>query len=78
MLGVDYLTDSILAAISERRTMENYRVYITDCLYALCAWSGNPIQHRYYDILHPRPIDNRTGGEIAKDMLERFGLEVVD
>ena len=78
LLGVNYLIDSILAAISEHQKMEHYRVYVTDCLYTLCAWAGNPLSRRYYDILHPNADEKKTGDEIARDRLERFGIEVVD
>lgn len=57
---------------------ENYRVYLTDCLYALAASFNNKPRLRYYDILKPKPVDDRPGMEIAVERLERLGIKVVD
>lgn len=78
MLGVTYLTDSIMAAIEEHSEITAYRVYQTDCLYLICGSLGNKPSRRYCDILHPEPKDERSGMEIAEERLERFGIKVVD
>lgn len=75
---MEYLTECIMGAATRRMSEENYRVYMTDCLYGLCAGWGNKPQKRYYDILHPAPVDNRTGEEIAVEHLEKLGIKVVD
>ena len=31
---------------------------------------------RYYDIIHPSKVDNRTGDEIVEDIIKRAGLVV--
>ena len=53
-------------------------MYVTDALYGICAFTGNRLSRRYYDILHPTPEDPRTGMEIAVDFLEAHGIPVVD
>lgn len=66
-----------MSAMLSRIREENYRVYVTDCLYSIGAAWNNPPRLRYYDILHPTPEDKRTGEEIAVERLERFGIKVV-
>lgn len=63
--------------MSARINAEIYRVYVTDCLYSLCAAWGNKPSRRYYDLLHPTPEDTRTGEEIASERLERFGITIL-
>ena len=78
MLGVNYLADSIAAASRRLEIEEAYRVYHTDCMYALCAFLGVEVKRRFLNILHPELEDRRTGTEIANERLERFGIKVVD
>ena len=78
LLGVQYLTDSLMYAMNTRRQDEAYRVYVTDCFYGICSTLGGKLERRYYDILHPAQEETRSGEEIAYERLERFGIEVVD
>lgn len=78
LLGVTYLTDSLLYAMNTQRKNEAYRVYITDCFYGIFSALGGKMDRRYYDILHPETVDTRNGEEIAYERLERFGIKVVD
>ena len=34
------------------------------------------MKSRYYDIIHPAKVDNRTGDEIVEDIIKRAGLAV--
>lgn len=78
LLGVPYMTDCITDAALSRAKDDAYRVYLTDCIYSLCASWGNPPKRRYYDILHPAPTDGRPAMEIAIERLQRGGIKVVD
>lgn len=73
-----YFTDSLIAALDERRQNEAYRVYVTDCFYGIFSALGGKMERRFYEILHPEAEDTRSGEEIAYERLERFGIEVVD
>ena len=75
---MDYFADALDASISARHREEAYRVYLTDTLYSLCAFTGNKPARRYYDLLHPVPEDTRSGMEIAVERLEALGIKVVD
>lgn len=32
---------------------------------------------KFADIINPKPVDNRTGEEIAADIIKRSGIEVI-
>ena len=58
-----------------------YRVYITDCLKMISENTanisrGHYMKVRYYDIIHPAKVGNRTGDEIVEDIIKRAGLVV--
>ena len=55
-----------------------YRVYSADCLFNLNRALGIKIQKRYSELLQPVKTDNRTGDEIAADIIKRMGLEEVE
>lgn len=38
---------------------------------------GNYDPPRYIDIIEPKPQDNRTGAEIAADVIKKAGLKIV-
>lgn len=78
LLGVTYLTDSLITAMNVHRQNEAYRVYVTDCFYGIFSALGGKMERRFYDILHNTPEDERDGEEIAYERLERFGIKVVD
>lgn len=75
--GPGYLTDCITFAAARRLREETYRIYVTDCLYMICAWSGNKLSKRYCEIVNPVPEDDRPGEVIAAERLERYGIKVV-
>lgn len=38
---------------------------------------GKYMDRRFWDILHPPPEDNRTGDEIAADVLAKTGIRLI-
>lgn len=53
---------------------EVFRIYVGN---ALCAISqGKQMVRTYSDIVDPVPVDERTGDEIALEIIRRAGLEV--
>ncbi len=77
-MGINYLTECLAASVTARRREAAYRVYVTDCLYALCAWTGNRPRRRFADWLDAGAADGRTGEEIAIQRLKGMGLTVRD
>lgn len=59
-----------------------YRIYVTDCLRMATENTakmsqGSYTAARFYDIINPKPVDNRNVEEIAADIIKRSGIEVV-
>ena len=59
-----------------------YRIYIADCLRMATENTAKMSQGaytaaRFYDIINPKPVDNRSGNEIAADIIKRAGIEVI-
>lgn len=50
---------------------------MSDMLRAVAVGLGAKNVTRYYDILHPAPVDNRSANEIIADITARAGLKVV-
>ena len=58
-----------------------YRIYVTDCLRIISEntakmCGGSYMKAKLADIINPDPVDNRTGEEIAADIIKRAGIEV--
>lgn len=51
-----------------------YRNYVADILY----WrgQGQTLTITYDEFLHPKPVDNRTGDEIALEVISTLGLKL--
>ena len=59
-----------------------YRIYISDCLRIISEntakiGGGSYIAAKFADIINPKPVDNRTGEEIAADIIKLAGIEVI-
>lgn len=51
-----------------------YRIYITDSLYYEA--DNKRLTNRFLDLLKRKPVDKRTGDEIASDVITRLGLKL--
>ena len=59
-----------------------YRIYVTDCLRIISEntakmGGGSYITAKLADIINPKTTDNRTGEELAADIIKRAGIEVI-
>lgn len=63
------------ARFEEQQRGEVFRVYAAKALQSIPQ--GKYVQADYWELTHPRPVDPRTGDEIAADVITRLGLEVV-
>lgn len=52
-----------------------YRFYIADSLWL--SAENKKLSKRLSDILSPQIIDNRSGDEIAQDVIEKLDLKVI-
>lgn len=55
-----------------------YRSYTTDCMKVLTENTGRGVNLRFAEILEnaKKPKDNRSGAEIAADVIKKCGLVV--
>ena len=58
-----------------------YRIYVSDCLRIISEntakmGGGSYITAKLADIINPKLVDDRTGEEIAADIIKRAGIEV--
>ena len=77
---------TILLTINERIKVnienEVFKSYIAECLRTLTENTakisgGSYINAKFSDIINPKPKDNRTGAEIAAEIIKKAGLEVI-
>ena len=59
-----------------------YRIYVSDCLRIISentakVGGGSYITAKFADIINPKPVDNRTGEEMAADIIKLAGIEVI-
>ncbi len=76
MLGSEYVIDHVIAEHNERMRISNYRVYVTDILKSLAEFTGAKIEMRYADIFIPDDDEQKSGDEIALDVIKKLGLKV--
>lgn len=51
-----------------------YRFYIADTLWA--SAENKKLSKRLSELIHPTPVDDRSGDEIAQDVIDRLELKV--
>lgn len=71
------MVDYCVSRFRHKQEEKLYRTYITDALMVVAnntahAFGGNRIEKRYADFFEPQ--DERTGTEIAVDVMRRAGL----
>ena len=79
LFGSGYVIEHCIAAIKAEMKDESYRCYVTDCFMNIVNMLAGKqaLKKRYYDILHPAPVDERSAEEIVADNIKRLGLKVV-
>ena len=70
-----------MARFNQHRRDFAYRIYVTDCLRIISEntakmGGGSYVTAKFSDIINPKPADNRTGEQIAADIIKRAGIEV--
>ena len=59
-----------------------YRIYVSECLRIIGentakVSGGSYMTAKFEEIISPKPADNRTGEEIAADIINMAGIEVI-
>lgn len=68
----------VLARFNKEARERAYRIYICESLFA--HGENKRLSMHYADMIKRgnRKVDNRTGDEIAIDVIQRFGLRIED
>lgn len=71
-----------VARFLEKQRDNAYRFYLADCLRIISQntanyGGGSYINQSLADILTPKPKDDRSGEEIAYDVIKMAGIEVI-
>lgn len=62
----------VLAKIAEDEERMTYRAYVTETL--RLRGENKYISRSWLDIIDPKPVDNRSGDEIALSVVKNAGL----
>lgn len=68
--------------LDQKIKQEIYDIYTAECLRIITENTakmghGSYIKKSYKDIISPKATDNRTGEEIAADVIKKIGLQVI-
>lgn len=71
----------VIARHRQNKLEMAYRVYVTDCLRMMTENTakfsgGRYVTRSFSEYLRREPVDNRTGEEIAADVIKKAGLVV--
>lgn len=76
LFGKGYVIDHCIQAAKNEHKEILFRSYISDLLKAMAESNGVVVNYRYAEIILPKAKDNRTGDEVALDVIKRAGLKV--
>lgn len=76
------MKDFCISLFQKEREDKAVKIYYAECLRIITEntakmGGGSYITVKLDDILNPKPVDNRTGEEIAADIIKRAGIEVI-
>ena len=75
MHGSVYVIEHVVAEYNDKVQKRLYRCYTTDMLKAIAEGMGATVGSRFVDLFNNEPQDERTGDEIALDIIKRAGLK---
>lgn len=81
LLGAGYVVDYCVSRFKREQEEKRYKSYIADVLMTLNnnivdALGGYRIARRYIDM--DKPVDRRSGDEVALDVIKRAGLTLAE
>ena len=82
IFGWGYVEDFCISLFQNEQEEKAEKIYFAECLRIITENTakmvgGSYITAKLADILNPKPVDNRTGEEIAADIIRRAGIEVI-
>ena len=75
LLGSEFVIEHVVAEYNKKVERRLYRCYTSDMLKAVVEGLGATVDSRFADLLENKPQDERTGDEIALDVIKRAGLK---
>lgn len=81
LMGSGYVIEHCVSVYSERCRDKAYKNYVADALMCISestasCYGGSYLDTRYAELVGDVEVDDRTGDEIALDIIERAGLKV--
>lgn len=73
--GSIFVVEHVMAEYNNKIEKRLYRCYTSDMLKAVAEGMGATVNSRFADLLENEPQDERTGDEIALDVIKRAGLK---
>ena len=82
MFGWGYVKDFCISLFQKEQEDKAVKIYYAECLRIISENSakmvgGSYMKAKFTDIINPKPVDKRTGEEIAADIINRAGIEVI-
>ena len=82
MLGWGYVKDFCISLFQKEQEDKAVKIYYAECLRIISEntakmCGGSYITAKLADIINPKLVDDRTGEEIAADLINRAGIEVI-
>ena len=82
MFGWGYVKDFCISLFQKEQEDKAVKIYYAECLRIITEntakiGGGSYIAVKLADILNPKHVENRTGEEIAADIIKRAGIEVI-
>lgn len=82
MFGWGYVKDFCISLFQKEQEDKAVKIYYAECLRIISEnmakmGGGSYITVKLADIIDPKPVDNRTGEEIAADIIRMSGIEVI-
>lgn len=82
MFGWGYAKETCISLFQKEQEDKAVRIYYAECLRIIAENTakmgcGSYINAKLSDIINPKPADNRTGEEIAADIIKQAGIEVI-
>lgn len=76
LIGSIYVIEHVIIEYNIESEEKFYKTYVTDLLKTLAEINNITVSGRFIDLLNVSPEPEKTGDEIAKDIIERAGLKV--
>ena len=82
MFGWGYVKDFCISLFQKEQEDKAVKIYYAECLRIISEnmakmGGGSYITVKLADIIAPKPVDSRTGEEIAADIIKHAGIEVI-